>query len=228
MKKADNATPYNAAEYDENIRKTIPYYESFSDETNQLVKTARPRPELWVDTGCGTGHLVSKALNEFPETRFILADPSKGMLEQARQRLAGHENVRFLEPVGSQGLPNHLTEKADVITAIQCHHYLQKDQRASAIAACYEALKDGGLLVVFENIRPETKEGLKIGIELWRQFQLAQGRSEAAVEAHLKRFDVEYFPITVREHLELLRESGFRTAELFWHSCMQAGFYAVK
>lgn len=223
-----NNTPYNAAEYDENIRKTIPYYEAFSDETIRLVKAVRPLPELWVDTGCGTGYLVSKALPEFPDTRFILADPSKDMLEQASQRLAGQANVRFLEPVGSQGFAKQLTEKADVVTAIQCHHYLQKEQRAGALRACHEILKDGGLLVVFENIRPATEEGLKIGLELWRQFQLSQGRSEAAVDTHLKRFDVEYFPITVREHLELLREGGFRTAELSWYSYMQAGFYAVK
>jgi tRNA (cmo5U34)-methyltransferase len=32
----------------------------------------------------------------------------------------------------------------------------------------------------------------------------------------------------VPEHLALLRETGFKTVELFWKSHMQAGFYAVK
>jgi hypothetical protein len=55
---------------------------------------------------------------------------------------------------------------------------------------------------------------------------LDQARDEA--EAHVERFDSEFFPLTVTEHLELLREAGFRTAELFWYSYMQAGVFAIR
>lgn len=229
--KKENATPYSASEYDENIRKTIPFYDAFSQQTIALVESVVANPELWVDTGCGTGALVDKAHLEFPETRFILADPSEKMLLEAKKRLAPHlpkQNITLLEPVDSQGLPARIKEKADVVTAIQCHHYLNKGGRATAVRACHDILKEGGLFVTFENIRPETREGVKIGLDLWREFQLGQGRGKEEVEAQLKRFDVEYFPITVKEHLELLKNSGFQTAELFWYSCMQAGFYGIK
>lgn len=231
MKKTDNLTPYKASEYDDNIRKTIPFYEAFGQQTIALVESVVTNPELWVDTGCGTGALVEKALLEFPDTRFVLADPSEQMLRQAKKRLAHHlpqQKITFLEPAGSQNLSAAVKEEADVVTAIQCHHYLKKEERAAAVCACYEVLKKGGLFVTFENIRPETQKGIKIGLELWREFQLSQGRGKEEVEAHLKRFDVEYFPITVREHLELLKNSGFQTVELFWYSCMQAGFYGIK
>ncbi len=203
----------------------------FGQQTIALVESAISNPELWVDTGCGTGALVEKAHFEFPDTRFVLADPSEKMLLQAKKRLAPHlpkQNIAFLEPVDSQGLTARIKEKADVVTAIQCHHYLKKEERATAVRACYEVLKEGGLFVTFENVRPETPEGVKIGLELWREFQLSQGRGKEEVETHLKRFDAEYFPITVKEHLELLKNSGFQTVELFWYSCMQAGFYAIK
>ena len=48
------------------------------------------------------------------------------------------------------------------------------------------------------------------------------------VKEHLERFDAEYFSIAVEEHLKLLRETGFKTVELFWYSYMQAGFYCIK
>jgi len=48
------------------------------------------------------------------------------------------------------------------------------------------------------------------------------------VENHLKRFNVEYFPINIEEHLSLLRKSGFSVVEMFWYSYMQAGFYCIK
>jgi tRNA (cmo5U34)-methyltransferase len=44
----------------------------------------------------------------------------------------------------------------------------------------------------------------------------------------MERFDTAYFPITVDEHLQLLKACGFETAELFWYSYMQAGFYGIK
>jgi len=67
-----------------------------------------------------------------------------------------------------------------------------------------------------------------IGNQYWKNFQLSHGRNEKEIQKHLERFDTEYFPITVEEHLELLRATGFKTVELFWYSYMQAGFYCIK
>jgi tRNA (cmo5U34)-methyltransferase len=48
------------------------------------------------------------------------------------------------------------------------------------------------------------------------------------VRSHLARFDVDYFPLTVAEHLQMLTQCGFRVVERFWCSVMQAGFYCVR
>ena len=69
---------------------------------------------------------------------------------------------------------------------------------------------------------------IEIGMKYWKNFQESRGRDEKEVEIHLKRFDVEYFPITINEHISLLKKSGFRVVELFWRSYMQAGFYCIK
>jgi tRNA (cmo5U34)-methyltransferase len=93
---------------------------------------------------------------------------------------------------------------------------------------CHRLLKDGGIYITFENIRPLTKEGVMIGKRYLHDFQLAHGRTEEEIKEYLERFDTEYSPITVEEHLKLLRETGFKTVELFWYSYMQAGFYCIK
>jgi tRNA (cmo5U34)-methyltransferase len=89
-------------------------------------------------------------------------------------------------------------------------------------------LTQRGVYVTFENIRPLTNEGITIGKEIWKNFQLSQGRDSTTVEKHLERFDVEYHPITIEEHLSILRKTGFSTVEMLWYSYMQAGFYAIK
>ena len=89
-------------------------------------------------------------------------------------------------------------------------------------------LKRGGIYITFENIRPNSEKGTQIGLERWKRFQLAHGKSEESVKKHLARFNTEFFPITLKEHLQLLLETGFGVYEILWVSYMQAGFYAIK
>ena len=48
------------------------------------------------------------------------------------------------------------------------------------------------------------------------------------MQDHLARFGVDYFPLTIEEHLQMLTDCGFRVVELLWYSVTQAGFYGVK
>jgi tRNA (cmo5U34)-methyltransferase len=227
----DNLTPHKAAEYDQKVRQTIPFYETIHSEVIRLVKVVKPEVKCWIDTGCGTGCLVEQALGAFPETRFILADPAEAMLVQTRRRLAAvpKSRVVILPPIQSAELPSCVEPaQADVVTAIQCHHYLQVEGRLNALRGCFEMLKPGSLFVTFENVAPRTAAGVCFGLSGWKTFLLAQGRTEDEVDKHLARYGTEFFPITVEQHLQALSQTGFRVVELFWYSQMQAGFYAIR
>lgn len=230
MGSSDNSTPHLSSAYDAQVRATIPYYDMFHQETLNLIAAAKPHPVLWLDTGCGTGTMVEKALKRFPVTRFLLADPSVEMLNEAKTKLAAisAERIELFEATPTQNLHLPVDRRPDVITAIQSHHYLSKEDRHAATLICFEILNEGGVYVTFENIRPASKEGTAIGLGNWANFQCAAGKEPDAVRKHMARFGVEYFPITVAEHLGLLQTCGFRTVELFWLSHMQAGFYGVK
>ena len=118
-----------------------------------------------MDTGCGTGSLVNKAIEEFPDTKFLLLDPSEGMLDQARKKLSSYPTGRleFLRASPTQEFSQKLKEKPDVITAVQCHHYLNREGRTKSTRVCYNILEKGGVYVTFENIRPLTEDGIIIG-----------------------------------------------------------------
>lgn len=225
----DNATPYLAADYDSQVRVTIPYYDAFHAETINRVKAIRKEPQMWLDTGCGTGTFVEEALVAFPNTHFIIADPSEKMLGIAKKKLAyaSSDRVEFLKPAVTQDLGG-LERKLDVITAIQSHHYMTNGERAKATKVCFNLMQHGGVYITYENVRPLTAKGIEIGKEYWKRFQLAKGRDAATVENHLCRFDAEYFPITIMDHLSLLRKTGFSTSEILWYSYLQAGLYSIK
>jgi tRNA (cmo5U34)-methyltransferase len=231
MKDTNIATSFVPEAYDTSVRQIMPFYDVIQTEAVDLVKTLRPDVTQWLDTGCGTGNLVEIALKEFPQTFFILADPTEKMLQAAVTRLNGTEGKRltFLPPIPTEGLPAHKNVlQPQVITAILCHHYLNKEQRRKATKICFDLLPERGVYITVENTAPDSARGTQISLARWKRAQIAQGRTEVMAEKHAARFNSEYFPITVNEHLQLLRETGFTTAELFWRSHLQAGFYAVK
>jgi len=230
MKQFDNTTPHLSAVYDSQIGNTIPYYECFHQETMNIVKAAGFEPKIWLDTGAGTGTLVRKCAEVFPDTIFLLADPSEDMLLEAKKKFTQEElcRIRFLEPVDTEKLELKKEKKADVITAIQSHHYLSPEKRKKATRVCFDLLRKDGIFITFENTRPFSEKGIEIGKSCWSSYQMAQGKSMEQVKAHMERFGTEYFPITIEEHMALYRECGFQTVELFWFSYMQAGFYCMK
>ncbi len=225
----DNKTAHTAVEYDEKIRATVPNYEYFHSETIDLVKAINPMPERWLDTGCGTGTFGILASEVFSSTKFVLADPSAGMLEIVRAKVSETDSIRIklVQPVSTQDICG-LIDYFDVITAIQAHHYLEGETRRTATENCFRMLKDKGVYITFENIRPFSDTGIKLGLERWKRFQVSKGKGVEEAEKHVDRFGKEYFPITVEEHLKLLKETGFSAVEVFWISYMQAGFYAIK
>jgi tRNA (cmo5U34)-methyltransferase len=216
--------------YDTHINMTIPYYQDFHTGIINLVRAAGPGPELWLDTGCGTGTLVGKAMGEFPKTRFLLVDPSVEMMEVAKNKLGSlsKDRYKFLSGSTTQDIVLPGDEHPDLITAVLCHHYLHEEGRILATKKCFELLQKGGLYITFENVRPFTAFGTELGKANWKNFQVAAGKQVNQAEDHIKRFGVEYFPVNVEAHLLLLRRCGFSVVELFWYSYMQAGFYCVK
>ena len=75
---------------------------------------------------------------------------------------------------------------------------------------------------------PYTDYGKRLGLEKWKAYQLHQRRGIKECQEHINRFGVDYFPITIMEHLEILNLAGFDVAEIFWISNMQVGVYGIK
>ncbi len=231
MNTSDNTTSHNSIDYDKQVRQTIPFYETIQREIVDVIRTLLPEVKYWLDTGCGTGYLVEIALPYFLQTCFILTDPSEPMMAQAKIRLQkiSKGQVKYLPPTRSEDLLKHKSEiRPQVITAVLCHHYMEKSQRLLATEACYQLLDKGGVFITVENIALHTTGNNQLGLDRWARYQLVQGRDKATVEEHVKRFNTKYFPIAIGEHFDLLKQTGFQVVELFWLSHMQAGFYAIK
>lgn len=222
----DNASAFFVGEYDEKILCTLPFYSEMHQQILNLVQTFQGDPLHWLDTGCGTGTLVENAAKRFKNCRFTLCDPSEKMLAIAKIKLKEYRDRMRFALCASQDLEER--EAFQVVTAMQAHHYLHKEERIRATQKCFQALKPGGICITFENICFSSEIANTAAESLWIQYLISKGRTREEALQHVSRRGKEYFPITPEEHIEILRKAGFRTAEPLWLSYMQAGFWAVK
>lgn len=224
MDKNNNPAAFDAAEYDEKIKKTLPYYDEFFSQIISAVKTFAGSSVDWLDVGCGTGRMYAEAVGKIPISRFVFCDCSAEMLKIAESRFYGSGREFLLKDMREMSF----TDEFDIITSVQAMHYLKPGQRYSAVKNCFNALKPYGIFINFENFSPDSKAGEKIAMERWRAYQLENGKSETECAGHLSRYKKEYFPITVSEQLEIMKNAGFTAAEILWLSYMQAGFIGIK
>lgn len=220
----DNSSAFNSAEYDEKIRQTLPYYDDFFTNITGTVGAWGQVPKTWLDVGCGTGKTAEYALKSFDIERFVFCDNSEEMLNIARERFAAENTEFVLADVRELTFRNEF----DIVTAVQVNHYFKGAGRELAVQKCFEALKPGGIYICFENFAPYSEVGQRIYLDRWKNFQLEQGRSPSQCEKHIGRYNKEYFPITLSEQLQLMRNCGFKAAEILWLSYMQAGFLGMK
>ncbi|MCR5590520.1 MAG: class I SAM-dependent methyltransferase [Lachnospiraceae bacterium] len=220
----DNKSAYNAAIYDDHIVNVLPYYREYHGQVIDLVRNMGAKAPKWLDSGCGTGTLAARAIEEIPDAKFTLCDPSEKMLNIAKEKLKGHDIAFFSTP--SDKL--EFNDEFDVVTAIQSHHYFDEAGRELAVRNCHRALKDGGVFIAFENIRMSTDESDAIALKRWVRFLEEHGNSPEDVQMQIERRGKEVFPITIEKHIELLKKCGFRSVDLLWSSYLQAGFWAIK
>lgn len=220
----DNTTPISAGAYDKEINNTIPYYSEFYNQTFDVIEQCGYEELHWLDLGCGTGSLEKLAIKRFSNPQFVLVDPSEKMLEKAKEKLKD-QNIQY---ICGNSVSIDFDSAFDVVTAIQSHHYMHEDERKKATENVYKSLKKGGIFISFENVVPEDTEIKEMELLRWGRYQQRHGKTEAEAKAHNARCGVNYFPLTVPEHIRLLKQTGFQHVHVFWYSYMQMGIYGVK
>lgn len=206
------------------ISMRIPDYLELRSKISEIVSEKCSDPKIWLDTGCGTGGLIADNIAKHPSTQFVLADPSSENIAEAKIALAGNMKCAYVtKPTDAL---NFGDSTVDVITAVLCHHYYDAEGRKKATENCFRMLSKGGIYVTVEHV--EHSEDKEYKESEWRSFIAGNGMPKEAADAYLARRNVEFFPITENDHIDLLKQCGFLSIERFWLTCADIGFIALK
>ena len=216
---------FSAESYDRDIINTIPYYDEVYNQMADVISAAFINKAVsWLDVDCGTGKMAKVALEQCNVEKMICTDHSSAMLEVARQKI-DFSSVEFLKlPIEEIDYDSQF----DVITSILVNHYMTYEERMVAVRNCYNALKEEGIFITFENFAPCDEIIKKLYLKWWKKYQYSKGKSRKECKEHLSRYNTDYFPITIQEQIKILRDCGFMSVEIFWCSYMQVGILARK
>ena len=127
-----------AKQYDCNRRKFIPCFDDYYERTTDFIASGINNPKRILDLGAGTGLLTSFWYKHFPHAEYVLSYIADGMLNVARERFNGLENVKFKVMDYTRDLSE---DDFDVIISALSIHHIENDKKEDLFKRIYEKLR---------------------------------------------------------------------------------------
>lgn len=201
-----------AGDYDAQRVHIIPDLHGYYGAAVWAASTGNPRPEI-LDIGAGTGLISALVLEKFPGATLTLLDISENMLEVARRRFAGRDNIRYIVADYSRsglGGPYDI-----VISALSIHHLTREDKRC-LFRKIFSALKPGGMFINADQADAETPLFRGMYLSYWNDFVMAGPFSEKERTEILRRRDTLDRNEPLSLQVTWLRESGFSDVDVVY------------
>jgi tRNA (cmo5U34)-methyltransferase len=198
-----------ASTYDADRARLIPCYDAFYRRATDLIVHDA---HSILDLGAGTGLLSQFVRQWYPKAHIILADLSEPMLEKARVRFAGDNNVSF-EVTDYTTAPINGTYDS-IVSALSIHHIDDEAKRA-LFAKIFAALRPGGTFVNAEQVAGPTQEIDKRYKELWLEQVREAGATPDQIADSLYRQQDDRCA-SVEDQLDWMRRAGFTDADCWF------------
>ena len=173
------------------------------DAGRELISLAQVKEaDEVLDIGCGTGKLTLELARLASKGNVLGIDPSREMLEKAREVSGQVPNLRFIEG-GAEGMGfEGAFDLAFSNSAIQW----VKDQRQAA-RRTYGALRRGGKMAFQMPARDFCKEFFEY---------TALAIKELCFDGFFKSFEPPWCFVSKEEYTDLLKETGFLNVRAFY------------
>ena len=201
-----------ALQYDQNRRKVIPCFDDFYKTLIRLIPFGSDEKFTALDLGAGTGLVTALIFNVFPEAFVSLLDISTEMLEKAKRRFEGNDNVQFhVMDYGTSPLPG----KYNLIVSAMSIHHLENSGKKRLFQKIYDALSPGGTFIHAELARGATDDIENIYQQQWRKHleQTDLTKDELDVIYERMAYDI---PAPLDMQLDWMRSAGFLSVDCFY------------
>jgi tRNA (cmo5U34)-methyltransferase len=185
------------------------------------------QPASVLDLGAGTGNLSRRILRAFPESRVTLVDFSQNMLDEAPNVLEAFPGRYDVQRADFWQVDFPPGQFEAVISSFALHHGRGEAVYRDLYRNIYCWLKSPGAFVCCDVVEGDTPDLTAMNIAGWRQ-HLTGRISPADIERLFENYRREDSPISLRQHLGLLAEAGFCSADVVWKRYNFAVYVGIK
>lgn len=213
-----------AEEYDVNRKKFIPCFEDYYKNTTQFIVSNIEEPKRVLDLGAGTGLLSYFWYRHFPASEYVLVDIADDMLNVARQRFAGIDNVSYLAADYSREIP---PQDFDVIVSALSIHHLENRDKETLFERIYDKLPEGGLFVNYDQFCAGQVDMDDWFDSYWESQLADSGLTEHDIELWRERRKLDR-ECSVEEEMAMLGNRGFKSVKCVYSYQKFSVIIAIK
>ena len=194
-----------AQEYDVNRKKFIPCFDDYYKSTTKFITANLLAPKAILDLGAGTGLLSYFWYQHFPNSKYVLLDIAEEMLNVAKKRFSGLNNVFCKISDYSKKLPE---EDFDCIISALSIHHLEHDKKRRLFKQIYEKLPTNGIFVNYDQFCASNDKMEAWYYSFWKTQMENSGLTERDLDLWQERRKLDR-ECSVDEEIAFLKESGF-------------------
>ncbi len=213
-----------AEEYDRNRRKFIPCFDDFYKSTTEFIVSNIDKPERVLDLGAGTGLLAYFWYQQCPDAEYMLVDIADKMLDIARKRFYGIENVSCYVGDYSCKLPDMVFDT--VISALSVHH-LEDGDKLELFSEIYQILPKGGVFANYDQFcagQPQMNHWFD---SYWLSYLMHGGLSNQEIDQWKERRKLDR-ECSVEQETGMLKNCGFQTVKCVYSYQKFSVLVAIK
>lgn len=213
-----------AKEYDANRKKFIPCFDEFYEYTTKFIASNIETPKQILDLGAGTGLLSYFWFQHFPKSEYVLVDIADDMLNIARDRFSGLENVSYEVLDYSKEFPNG---KFDIIASALSIHHLMHENKKELFSRIYNRLSDDGIFVNYDQFCADSSE-INTWFDSYWEHQLKNSELTAKdIELWKERRKLDK-ECSVEEETDMLRKFNFKEVKCIYSNQKFSVIVAIK
>ena len=230
--KAENArwhfSKVDSEKFSKHIERSIPGYHEGHRLIEELSDFFIKKNSKIYDLGCSTGNLTHKiaARHADQKVKVIGVERERSLLQAARLNVENspEPNLEYRK----EDIIELELEPANLVIAYYTLQFLSLKNRKNILKRIWRCLNPGGAFLLFEKVREPNSRLQELTMLLYNDFKLRNGYSGDEIIAKSRSLKGVLEPLSSRENLRFLKDSGFReTGRIFKRLCFE-GFIAIK
>jgi tRNA (cmo5U34)-methyltransferase len=214
--------------YDAAVSLAVPGYETMHTMSLACLRAYLPQQATILVVGAGTGKEIVHFGQANPDWQFLGIDPSKDMLNVARQKIASQklgDRVTL-----QQGTAKDVLEETyyDAATNIMVMHFIPDEEKQKFLADISEHLRPSAPLVLTTLCVEKESADLNLLMPAIHAYWQINGLPPERIKEVVEGFNSTVSPTSEAQIVTLLKNAGFRDIVRFYTGLWVSGWLAFK